>query len=173
VIKLRDPIFLLLVLVLLVVQSVFFARPTFRTDIASLIVVYLALERAVVNGAALALLVGYLDEVFAGASHGLYSGTMVLVFFAVRLLVARMLGEGLLFVTGISLLGSALALGTALGIERLLGPGATSIASLTPALPSLALSPLILGYPLYRLLRRFDARFAEPEEDFAQDRGRP
>jgi rod shape-determining protein MreD len=163
----RDLVLIASTLLLFVVQGVLLAHPVVRTDLATLVVVYLTLERAVIRGAVLSLVIGYLNDVFAGTSHGLCASTMVVVFFLVRLLVAQMVGEGFLFVTAVSVFSTGLAVFAGLLIERAMGPGMSSLAAMSPALPSLLLSAAVLGYPIWRLFKALDERFTEPEDDFA------
>ena len=161
----RGAIFLIMTLILLVVQGVLFGATSFRTDLGALMVVFLALERAVIPGAGWALAVGYLNDVFAGTSRGLYASAYVLVFFAIRLLVAQLAGGRAIFVTAVGVLATALSLACVLVLQRILGPSANTFTGISPALPSLLLGAAVLSYPSYRLLKLVDERFTEPEDD--------
>ncbi|MCC7386390.1 MAG: rod shape-determining protein MreD [Deltaproteobacteria bacterium] len=161
----RSLTFLGFLLLLLSVQGVLVRSTGWRLDVATLAVVYLALERAVLPGAALAVASGYLSDVLAGTNRGLYAATGVIVFFVVRLGVSRLAGSGPLFVSLLGVLATALTLAVAVVIEALLGPAAHEIRGIAPAFLPLLGGAAVLSYPVYRLLKRIDERFKEPEDD--------
>jgi hypothetical protein len=161
----RGAALLLVTIGLLMIQGVLFGADRIRVDVGLAIVVFLALERAVIPGASWAIVVGYLNDVFAGSSRGLYGSAFVIVFFVLRLIASQLAGGGVLFVSALGLLASLLSIVLMLLLERFLGPGTSTVAGLSPALPSLMLGALVLSYPIYRLLKRVDDQFTEPEDD--------
>jgi rod shape-determining protein MreD len=163
----RGAVFLATVLLLLVLQAAVVRLTGLWLDVAALTVVYLALERAVVPGAALAGCVGYLNDIFAATPRGLYAVGAVLAFFTVRLVAARIAGSGPVFVSLLSALGTAVMLAGAVVVERILGPGQITLRVVVRVLPSLLIAAVFLGYLCHRFLARIDQRFKEPEDDLA------
>ena len=157
--------FLAVVLVLLAVEGALLSGPLLHADLATLAVVYLALEWRVIPGAAVAFGVGYLADVFGAAPRGLHASAMVIVFFVVRLVVSRILGGHAVLITAIGVLATLLSLGTVIGVERVVGPGETSFHALSPAVPWLLGSAAILTYPSYRFFKWVDDRFREPDDE--------
>lgn len=152
-------------LLLLVLQGTLLDHRITRADVATLVVVYLALERPVIAGAVQALVVGYLADVFAGTDRGLYAASLVIVFLAVRLLVSRLAGGRFLFVTVTCALATIGTGVISLGVERVVGPGNLRWSSVSPTFAPMLIAAAALGYPCYRLLQALDERFGEPEDD--------
>src|SRR5688500_9500361 len=136
-------------------------------DLATLVIVYFALEETPVSGVFSALLVGYFADVFSGESRGLTSGAMVVAFLIVRLLVARFAGARWMLVTTISLLGTLVVFVVRLIIAFAFGEQPVSWHGAAPALPALVIGALLFGYPAYRLLRWIDQRFLRREDDMS------
>ena len=162
----RNIALFVLVLLLFVAQGALLRRPFTRADVATLVVVYLALERAVLSGAAFAMVIGYVGDIFAGTERGLIALTMVILFFAVRLLVARFSGGRFLFVTTVAVGSTMFSMLVCVAIEGVVGADRVSFAAISPAFGPTVLSSAALGYPCYRLFRALDERFKEPEDDF-------
>lgn len=149
---------------LLTLQSVAATHPRLRLDLGVLVVIYVALEYAMVRGAVTALLIGYLGDVFSGESRGLMAASMVLVFVLVRLMVVRVTGSRWLMITSISALGVIVRLAFHFGIEAFAGPNRSTFRAIVPALPALIFGTALLGFPVYRLLRLVDDRFKPRDE---------
>jgi rod shape-determining protein MreD len=139
--------------------------PTVRPDLAALVVVFLALEHELVPGLALSAAVGYLSDQFSGLGAGLDALTCVAVFLLLRLFVARIVGGRAVMVTVLSVVATGLALFVRQVVEMVVGPNEAGLASLAPALPSVVLGAVGLGYAVYRLFRWVDDRL-RPREDF-------
>lgn len=155
---------LLAALALFLVASVV-REPSVRPDLATLVVVFLALEQELLRGLVLAAAVGYLSDIFSGLGSGLDAATNVAVYLVLRVFVARIAGGTALMVTLMALVATALALFVRQVIEAVVGPGQASLALLLPALPSVVLGAALLGYPVYRGLLSIDRRF-RPKEEF-------
>ena len=156
----------LVTVLLLLVQGVAMRSPPFRADVATLVVVYLALEHPIIPGAALAFVVGYLADVFAGTGRGLYGLSMVILFFAVRLPVVRLAGARFPFITFVAVVSTSMSVVIAFSVEQIIGPARASFPSVGSELVPLLISAGCLGYPLYWLLKRLDERLGEQEDDF-------
>lgn len=154
---------LLSVLALLLVCSVI-RSPLIRPDVATLAVVFIALEHERVVGLLLAAGAGYLSDIFSGLGPGLDAATCVGVYVILRVFVARIVGSRFVMVTILSVLSTVLALVLRQVIEATLGPNQASLRALGPALPSVLGGAMVLGYPVYRLLCRIDLRFRPREQ---------
>ncbi len=161
----RDLAIIGVTLALLVLQGALLGHQTTRADFGTLAVVYLALERAVISGAVVALVVGYLADIFAGTDRGLYASTAVIVFFIVRLLVSQFAGGGLVFVTLTSVLATLGALLISFGVENLVGLGQVDFAALSVTFGPMLIVAAALGYPCYRLFHALDDKLGEADDD--------
>lgn len=160
---------LALALLLFVALSVVRA-PVFRPDLATLVVVFLALEHELVLGLSLSAAVGYLSDQFSGLGAGLDAATCVVVFLVLRLFVARIVGSAFVMVTVLSVVATGVAFLVRQLIEMVVGPNQAGLAGLAPALPSVVAGAAGLGFVVYRLFRLVDDRF-RPREDFGLGRG--
>lgn len=151
---------------LVVIEGVIHAHTPIYVDVASLAVAYFALERPILNGAAASLFAGWLMDMTASVPLGLYSGAAVLAFIAVRAVLSKLPWSGAIFAAMVGLATTALVPLIAVAIDGLLGAGAMSVVGALPAAPSLALSALLLCYPVHRLLARIDERLGRSDEDF-------
>lgn len=138
--------------------------PTVRPDLATLVVVFLALEQELLLGLALAAGIGYLSDLFSGLGPGLDAATNVAVYLVLRVFVARIAGGRFAMVTTLAVLATVLALGVRQIIEATVGPGQASLRLMAPALPSIVLGALLLAYPVYRVFMAIDTRFRPKEE---------
>jgi rod shape-determining protein MreD len=163
--RLRVLALLAVAALLFAAQNVLIHRTPLVLDAAALVVVYLALESAVTSGAVLALLVGYLGDVFSGESRGLVSASLVLVFLLIRLSVVRLTGSRWIPITALSVVATLLALFIRFLIEALVGPDRSTFSAISPSLGSLVIGAVLFGYPCYRLLRFVDDRFRTREDD--------
>jgi rod shape-determining protein MreD len=161
----RNLAILLVTVALLAVQGALLRHPLARVDLATLVVLYLALERPVIGGAGMAAAVGYLADVFTGTDRGLHAVALLILFMVVRLVVARLAGGRFVFVTVVSVLGSLASVALVLAVEGLVGPDRSSFAAMAPALGPGLIGAAVLGYPCYRLLHALDARLTEPEDE--------
>lgn len=162
----RSLLTLAMVVLLVVVEGVLHARTAVHVDMAGLAVAYFVLERPVVSGAASALVAGYLVDVSAGLPSGLYAGAAVLSFLVLRVGISKLRWTGPLFITLIGLVTVALVPLWALTLDAVLGPGTMSLAGALPAAPTLALTTIVLCYPVHRLLARIDERLGRPDDEF-------
>lgn len=169
---LRGAVLVGLSVLILAGGTVLARHPTLRPDFAALLVVYFALEHHLLGGLGLTLAVGYVADVFAGESRGLYTSSLVLTYLVLRLVVLRVLGARWFLVTGIAVAGSVLALVFRLLIEAVLGPGRTSLAGLWPAVPAILLGAVLFGYPCFRLLRAVGTRLQPREEPMFSPKAR-
>jgi rod shape-determining protein MreD len=150
---------LVLASAMLVIASVGAKSPMVRIDVASLVIVYVALEYTLLRGAVAAIAVGYLADLVSGESRGLSMASSVMVFLMVRLLVVRVTGSRWFMVTSVSMFSTAVALSARFLIENTVGPANTTIRAVSPAFASLLIGSALLGYPCYRLFRLVDDRF--------------
>src|SRR5688572_1624755 len=104
--RLRVLVLLAITALLMAVQNVLNRFLPVSVDVASLAIVYLALESQVVSGAVLALMVGYLGDLSSGESRGLISASAVLVYLILRLSVVRLTGARFLPITVISVIST-------------------------------------------------------------------
>lgn len=155
----------LLMLVLLVVEGVLHARTTWVVDVGAVILAYLVLERPILGGAAMALLLGYLEDLRAGVPTGLYASATVLAFLVVRVGVAKIRWSGPVFSALVSLVSALVVLLWVVAIDGFLGQGRMSLRSALPTVPSLALSTIVLCYPVHRLFARIDERLARADDE--------
>jgi rod shape-determining protein MreD len=151
---------------LLVLESVAARSPHFRLDLASLVIVYIALEYTLLQGAFATLIVGYLADLISGESRGLSMAGLVIVFLLVRLLVVRITGSRWFMVTSVSVFSTIAALLLRLLIEAIVGPASATLRSITPAIPSLVVGSAVLAVPCYRLFRLVDDRFRPRDDSF-------
>src|SRR5437763_1782973 len=128
---------LLLAWLLLSAASVAATHPALRIDVASLVIVYVALEYAMLRGIAMALLVGYSADVLSGESRCLSMASLVIVFLIVRLVVARITGSRWFMITAVSVFGTVLGLGSKVMLEWFVGPGISTFRAMMPALPAI------------------------------------
>jgi len=160
---LRVTVNLLCALALVLVCSAI-RSPSIRPDMATLVVVFFALEHELVIGLFLAAGAGYLSDVFSGLGPGLDAATCVGVYLVLRVFVARIVGSRLFMVTVLSLLSTVLALVIRQLIEATLGPNQASLRALIPALPSILGGAVLLGFPVYRILCAVDVYFRPREQ---------
>jgi cell shape-determining protein MreD len=163
--RLRALAILGVTVLLLSIQSVVLHRTPLASDVATLLIVYLALESGLVTGILLALMIGYAGDLFSGESRGLISGSLVLLFLILRLSVVRLTGSRWIPITAISVLATLLSALLRLGLEGIVGPGRSTLNAMLPALPGLMLGAALFGYPCYRLLRFIDDRFRSREDE--------
>ncbi|MFO0726950.1 MAG: hypothetical protein U1E65_24415 [Myxococcota bacterium] len=147
------------------VYSAVLRRTGLYADVPSLIVTYLALERAVLPGAVLAAGVGYLGDVFSGAARGQLTTVAVLAFFAIRLGVSKFSGARWLLVSIVGFLTVCLSLILGLWVEAIFGPNRASLHAEVSALAPIVLANLLLSYPVHRLFRLADEWLVRPEDD--------
>jgi rod shape-determining protein MreD len=138
--------------ILLTIQSVLALQPELRADVATLVIVYLAMEHELISGMVVTLFVGYIADVFSGDPPGLHLASLVIVYLVLRLIVLRIVGSGWLIVTGLSILATLFAILVRLFIEALIGPGEASLSAVRPALLATLMVAAVGGYPLYRVL---------------------
>jgi rod shape-determining protein MreD len=150
--------------ILLAVQSVFAREPELRTDIGTLVIVYLAMEHELVSGLVVTLAVGYVADLFSGDPPGLYLASLVIVYLVLRLIVLRIVGSRWFIVTGLSILATAFAILVRLSIEALLGPDEASLTAINPALLATFLMAALGGYPIYRILGFFERGLRRGED---------
>ena len=143
-------------------QSTWAKNPSFRTDLSTLVVVFLALEHELLPGLLHAVAFGYLGDLFSGEPIGLMAFSSASVFLGLRLVVFRIVGSGWLVVTTIGVLATVVALGLRLGVQVLLGPP-VHLGALVTSIPSLLLGALLLTYPIYRGLAGIDRRLRPRE----------
>jgi rod shape-determining protein MreD len=151
-IRLRLVLVLMAATVLLTTQSVLALKPTLRPDVATLVIVYLAMEHELIPGLVTAILVGYLADVFSGEPPGLYCASLVIVYLVLRLIVLRIVGSRWFIVTGLSILATFLAILVRLVIESALGPHDFSFGRIRPVLLFTFFVAALGGYPIYRLM---------------------
>lgn len=145
------------VVLLFCFQSTVAKNPGLRFDVATLVVVFLALEHELLPGLVHAVAFGYLADLFSGEPTGLVAFAAAAVFLSLRLVVFRIVGSGWLIVTAIGVLATIGALGLRLFAKTLLGPP-VDVGVLGTSLPSLLLGALFLTYPVYRTLAAMDRR---------------
>jgi len=162
----RSAQFLGVLLLLFVLQGALARATPLRLDVAALATAYLALERAVLPGAALAFAAGYLADVFGGTERGLMASSMVLAFFTVRVLVMRFRSSAPGFVTVAAVLMTLASAVFSLLVESLLGVGPPRGGELLRAVPPTLLVAVAGGFPCYKLFARLDRRFTEPESEW-------
>lgn len=162
----RHVVSIAVVWALLVLDGAVFSHILPHASFGALAVAFFALERPLLAGAALAMATGLLFDVFSGTSRGLYAVTFVVVFFCARLLVMRIVGGKMGFITGTGLFCSVLAFVLAYVIQLLFGPGPVSLWPSLSAFPNAVLSAILFSYPTYWLLRRIDDRFKETDDDY-------
>lgn len=161
----RSALSLLAVTLLVIMEGVVYARTGLRADVASLAVAYFALERSIASGALGSVLVGYVQDVCSGVPSGLYAVSSVAAFLVVRVAVSKLPWSGRPFVLVVGVATTFLVLLLALGVDGLLGPGTMSLRGALPALPSLAVTAVLLCWPVHRLLARIDERLGGGDED--------
>lgn len=151
---------------LLSVSSVLSRSPSIRLDVVAPIVVFLSLELELMMGLIVAFGVGYLADIYSGDPRGLYWGSTVIQFLVLRLFVFRIVGSRPPIVVMIVFVTTILGLVVRLLMQATLGGGRPSISSMGPGLVSLFLGAVVLGYPLYALFSRIDARLRPRDEQF-------
>ncbi len=142
--------------VLMTIQSVLALKPRLRPDVATLVIVYLAMEHELISGLVTTLVVGYIADVFSGDPPGLYLASLVIVYLVLRLIVLRIVGSRWFIVTGLSILATVLAILVRLAIVGLLGPKEAQLSAINPAIPAIFLVAALGGYPIYRVLGFFE-----------------
>lgn len=162
----RNTLLFILAFLGLVLQSVFVRPPLVICNVTALFVMYLALERAVLPGAMMAMSLGYLSDVVLGTDRGLYMFTLCMVFAIIRFLVARFQGGRGLFISLISILAALLTAFLSHWLESLVGLGKSTFSFFSLSSVAIITSSAALGYPLFRVLKVLDERFHEPEDDF-------
>ncbi|PLX93486.1 MAG: rod shape-determining protein MreD [Desulfuromonas sp.] len=70
----------------------------FRPDLLLFLVIYLALDEGEFSGALLAWVFGFLLDIFAGSTPGLYAATLLTIFVAVRVAAAHLNTESSLLI---------------------------------------------------------------------------
>ncbi len=150
--RLRVALVVIAAAILLTVQSVVAQKPRLRPDVASLVIVYLAMDHELIPGLVVALVVGYVADVFSGQAPGLYMASLVVVYLVLRLIVLRIVGSRWFIVTGLSILATFLGILVRLSIVDVLGPGGVGFRTIGPTLPVAFLVAVLGGYPIYRLL---------------------
>lgn len=172
--QLRRLLVVLLSVFLLIVAQVVRRRPGWTIDFLAPVIVYLALEHGLMDGLGLAVVIAYVADVLAGDARGLTVAVAVQAFLVLRLFVSRIIGASPVVVTGMVLLTSAFLLGMRYLVELVVGPGEAHWSAGWPTWPSLFGSAVVIGYPLYRLLRALSA-FVRPraEYGFSGNRIRP
>ncbi len=144
--------------VALCAQSVAARHPLLRADVATLFVVYFALEHEFVGGLLLTVVVAYLGDVFSGEGRGLYVSSLVVVFLMNRIIALRFVtvrGPG---VIGLGVLGTVVAFFLRLWIEAVVGPDRARLEGITLGFLVLVLLNGVLSYPCYRFLAAVEAR---------------
>jgi rod shape-determining protein MreD len=142
--------------ILLTAQSVLALKPRLRPDVATLVIVYLAMEHELVAGLVTTIVVGYITDVFSGDPPGLYLASLVMVYLVLRLIVLRIVGSRWFIVTGLSILATFFAILVRLLIESVVGPDEMTFSRISPALPITFLVAALGGYPIYRVLGFFE-----------------
>jgi len=151
---------------LLALQGVLHKMPGLHVDVAALVIAYLVLERPVITGAATALVVGYLQDLGSGGPTGLHAAASVMAFLVGRVAVAKVRASGPVIQGVLGVLATWLTIGFALAIDAFLGPGTSHVRAMMPALPTIALTSIVLCYPVHRLLARIDEKLGHGEEEF-------
>ena len=150
--RIRVALVVLAATVLLTMQSVFALKPSLRADVATLVIVYLAMDHELISGMVVALVVGYIADVFSGDPPGLYLASLVIVYLVLRLIVLRIVGSRWFIVTGLSILATFLAILVRALISVILGSGDARFSAINPALLTTFLMAALGGYPVYRVL---------------------
>lgn len=129
-------------------------------DLALLVILYLALavKGSPSAGAACAVGLGYLSDLFSGAPRGLYSLTFVLCYFVVRGLSARLYLRGKLSQMLASFIASLATSVLLVGLEVVLSRHATW-AMIHPALGSALVTGLVAPF-MFWLLWSIDKKLA-------------
>ncbi len=150
----------------LATNSVLSRSPSLRLDVVAPIVVFLSLELELFVGLIAAFGVGYLADLFSGEPKGLYWASTVIQFLLLRLFVFRIVGSRPPIVAAIVVATTVLGLVVRLLMQATLGPGRSTVTSMSPGLLSLFLGAVLLGYPLYALFSRVDAKLKPRDEQF-------
>ena len=143
----------------LILESSLSRSRVLRLDLVTLSIVYLALEQELITGLVLTLILGYLGDVSAGGSRGLVTATAVFLFFLLRMIAFRFVRRTWYVITALSVVGVLLALLLTFILESIVGPDMLRMSHSVLALPSLLISAVVLGYPMYRMLQAIEARF--------------
>lgn len=136
-------------------------------DFALLFAVYLGItpRSSIGEAVAAALACGYLHDVLAGAPRGLGSFVLGAMCVLARLVTARLLVRGGLFVAVFSFVAAGLAAVILLLVRLPLdAPIGSASAELVAALGSSALTALVAP-AVFRLCRTIDARFARTQRE--------
>jgi hypothetical protein len=155
-IRFRLALIVAIATVLLSIQSVAARSPSLRFDVATLVVVFLAMDQELIAGLVLTLVVSYVADVLSGEPRGLYVASLVIVYSLVRLIVFRVVGSTWVIVTGIGIVATAIALGVRLVFRATLGDQDFGLALSRPSLPSTFIFAILFSHPIYLLLRAIE-----------------
>ncbi len=150
---LRTGTLLIATIVLLVVQSVVAHRLPIRLDMATLVIVFLALETAFWPGLWTSLIVGYLAGLHSGIPAGVDASVAVIEYIVIRIFVARVVGSRWLLVTTIAAAATAGAVLAQMFILSMLGSSARTWLLVFPTLPARVIASALLAWPVFRVLQ--------------------
>src|SRR5215472_3749094 len=144
---------LVITCLLLSIASVASRTPALRIDLAALVVVYIALEYEMLRGIVTTLVVGWMADVMSGESRGLSMASLVIAYLLVRVVVARITGSQWMMITGVGVLATAVDFAVRCLLESFVGPSLATVHAMRPAMLTILIAALLLGYPCYRLFR--------------------
>jgi cell shape-determining protein MreD len=162
----RNLLTVLVMLLLLVGEGVLHARTPLAVDVGAVILAYLVLERSILGGAAMALILGYFEDLRSGVPTGLFAAASVMSFLVLRVAVAKLRWTGVVFSSVVALGATWLVTVLVVAIDAVLGEGQMSVRGAAPSLLSMAISTIVLCYPVHRLLARIDERLDRPDDEF-------
>lgn len=163
----RDLALLGLALLCLAVEGALLGDLPGWSGVAVLLLLFVVLERPVVQGALLAFGVGYLQDLLLGTSRGFFGAVFVLSFFLLRLPASRVSGGGPLFVSLAGVFAVFQSSVVAYTVEQVVGPGHGRLGQVLEALPLQLFLAAVFAYPIFKLCSRLDAQFTSREDDFA------
>jgi rod shape-determining protein MreD len=154
---------------LLLMTVVWPAMPVGRAapDVLALCAVYLGLTARdrIVPAVVGAMIIGYLADLLLGTPRGLLALDAGLVCVAGHLIHSRLLVRGWLFIGVFSFFSGLLSGASALAITATAGMRLAQLGSELWVIFLSALLTGLIGPPMFRLLRRVDARFARTQRE--------
>ncbi len=136
-------------------------------DLLALCAVYLGLTARdqVAPAVVGAMITGYLADLLMGTPRGLLALDAGLVCLAGHLIHSRLLVRGWMFTAVFSFITALLSGGCVLAISAASGFGVGAVGRELGVVAMSALLTALIGPPMFRLLRRLDARFARTERE--------
>jgi rod shape-determining protein MreD len=154
---------------LLVVSVLWPALPFGRAapDLLALCAVYLGLTARdqVAPAVVGAMITGYLADLLMGTPRGLLALDAGLVCLAGHFIHSRLLVRGWMFIAVFSFFTAVLSGGSVLVISAVAGLELRGLAAQFWVLAKSAMFTAVIGPPVFRLLRRVDARFARTQRE--------